>query len=266
MTCIVLIPFLRRGFKIGKLILWGSKRSAMDSTASATTSSDAAAPAEPAVEGAGFLLHYKNRAVFGRRIPKRDEPDYEEKLGQLEYPCGKAKPGETCAFDIARSSLIEKVGGDLLENTWKERAIRCDYPLPNGKLFVLFILKMTDHEVRRLKRLDVNLGVWPEDKEKSFDQYTGREAPARKALSELVWVRFDFLGEVVECFQFATTKGDLRDLAAENPQKAAEEFLENVSARAMKLTYHHNAIVGTLRPLQLLVLHKFAGKLPKAAA
>lgn len=209
----------------------------------------AGSSAEMVPDNAGFLLAYEKRALFGFRLSEEGE-----KTEILELPCGKPKPGEMCAPEIAWKSLVEKVGGDFLERDWKEKAVPHDIKWPGRGFTTIFVYKLNENEMSTLCTRHTLLQEWPEQTEKLLDEYTGYSAPVRKTMYELVWVDFAALCEFITCFDEICSKGSYKEFAENNLVEAAQEFLDENLIPTKKFGGYSFYKLGRLDAVQFLAL------------
>lgn len=141
-------------------------------------------------EGAGFLLSFRGAVILGERIKK--EKDFaKDPTIELEYIGGKIEENadKNDPLNTAYAELVEELGADILDYDWPTRAqIVHIFQLFSKKWIWCFRLELTADEYMRLFISAKELAEWPVHETRDFSKLTGRDTPARKALSRLVLV------------------------------------------------------------------------------
>ena len=157
-------------------------------------------------EGAGFLLFHKHRVILG--ITEK----------HVEYIGGKVETYDgiqETPYQTAYAELIEEVGGEVLDDGWRDRATPLHLLQPVIQKWIwCFQLELNDQEFQRLVRLDQELDNWSLTEERNFSTLTGRKPSVKKSLQGLVEASKEDLLDYITRFQCAQLAHENRMLDA----------------------------------------------------
>lgn len=162
-------------------------------------------------EGAGFLLSYKGNIILGVR-QKKPEDWAKDPVDEVEYMGGKPEAADNNDPHLtAQNELTEEVGAPILSANWADRARIVHIFQPFSKKWIwCFRLELQDQEYQRLleaaKELDTR--TW----DVSFQGWTGRANPVRRALKTIVTTPVQSLTDYIRVFsQWPATENRMKD-------------------------------------------------------
>jgi len=163
-------------------------------------------------EGGGFLLTYKGNVILGNRI-KKPEDLAKDPILEVEYFGGKPEPeDENDPLRTAYNELVEEVGQNILNTTWRNHIVPIHIFQPFSKKWIwCSMLEVTDDEYQRLIEADRALDSWNVDEKRDFSKLTGRKTLVRKAIAKLVSAPTSELCEYIT--QFSTVPKSKNRLA-----------------------------------------------------
>jgi len=224
--------------------------------------------AQPEFESAGSLPLYQDdqdqwQIVVADR-QKKPKDEQKDPSGQQDMLVGKPMSGETPSI-CNRREVGEETGGYLNDQCELEHVLLEDFeqratPVVTTDpkhIIHVFIARLDDKEVARLKSADLELQRWAKNQDRDFSAITGCNVPARKASKGLYACPADqFLWHLIA---FSKTK------KTENRLNDAKEFVKEAPRVLSKSLGRPGVTIDhAFRPFVLVLLENFIPEIAEA--